>query len=67
MPFGKCAGLRPAQSKYPFLLGVRVADGCCAVQHLLSDAGVSVIPSFPLLLSPVRLENFPVIIPGFLQ
>lgn len=53
MPLGNRAGLRPAQSKYPVLLAVRVADGCCAVQLLLSDAegGVSVIPSFPLALS----------------
>lgn len=33
VPLGKCAGLRPAQSKHPFLLGVRVAGGC-AVQLL---------------------------------
>lgn len=69
MPLGNRAGLRPAQSKYPVLLAVRVADGCCAVQLLPSDAegGVSVIPSFPLVLSPVRFEDFPTIIPGFLQ
>lgn len=69
MPLGNYAGLRPAQSKHPFLLDIRVADGCCAVQLLLSDAegGVSVIPSSPLVLSPVRFEDFPMITPGVLQ
>ena len=34
-----------------------------------SDAGggASVIPSFPLALSPVRFEDFPIIVSGFLQ